>query len=189
MKKESNLTPRPLPVKPDEVEGLKTFRLQIHINAPKAKVWEVLAVKFGEIDKWSPAIAESHYTTPGEGCEGAVRVCKPEGTNFTPVERLTKWQEGKYMQVVHEEKDGPFRAFIAESWLEEDATGTKLTVDGHFRGKFPMNLFMGIGMMKKQTLKQLIGLKHYIATGEAVNAKNFDQIAKRYSEVWKEALR
>lgn len=183
MNNESDLVPRPLPDRPDEVEGLSTFRVQLHIDAPKAKVWKVLAVKFGEVDKWSPAIAKSHQTTPGEGCEGAVRVCKPVGTNFTPIERLSKLQEGKYMQVVHEEKEGPFRTFIAEVWLEEDANGTRLVADGHFRAKFPMSLFMRKGMMKKQTLKQFIGLKHYIEIGETVNAKNFKEIEPRYNHI------
>ena len=48
---------------------------QIAINAPKEKVWEVLA-DFGAVSNWAPTILESRSTTEANGGVGAERTCK-----------------------------------------------------------------------------------------------------------------
>ena len=48
------------------------FSTQIRIDAPKEKVWEVLA-DLGGIYKWNPGVVHSHSTSDSTGGEGAMR--------------------------------------------------------------------------------------------------------------------
>ena len=41
---------------------MSTFSTKIRINAPKEKVWEVLA-EVGDIYKWNPGVSNSYSTS------------------------------------------------------------------------------------------------------------------------------
>ena len=53
---------------------MSTFSTRIQINAPKEKVWEVLA-ELGDVYKWNPGVSHSYSTSESSQGEGVTRHC------------------------------------------------------------------------------------------------------------------
>ncbi len=60
---------------------MSEFSESIHINAPIAQVWDVLA-DIGSIADWNPGVKKSHQTTSGEIANGSCRRCELGGKNY-----------------------------------------------------------------------------------------------------------
>ena len=74
------------------------FSTAIKINAPREKVWEVLA-DLGSISKWNPGVSNSHSTSTETGGEGATRHCDLQNAKGGSIgfleERAFDWRDGE----------------------------------------------------------------------------------------------
>ncbi len=170
----------------------RTIHVEMKINAPAERVWEAMVLDYGEISNFSPYVYTSEYTNGSlKGVLGATRKC-----NFNL--KGTRWSHERIGDIDHENMtmrnvlfDGaklPMNFDNSQVFYSvkdnEDGTSTAW-YEFQFRTK---PSFMG-GIVKSSFKKQmsgtLIGLKHYIETGERVSGGNgkYDEIKDNYGEV------
>ncbi len=149
------------------------FRKQIRIEAPKHRVWEVLA-DLGSIYKWNPNVSYSYSTSESGGGEGATRHCDVQA----PVkgyleERAFDWREGEGFKIDVYDTSFPTKSNVVQFRVKADADSTIVEVMPEYRLKFGFfgtlidRLLVG-RQFQKGMEKLLAGLKHYVETGEEV---------------------
>ena len=144
---------------------------QIAINAPKEKVWEVLA-DFGAVSNWAPTILESRSTTEANGGVGAERTCKHQKMGDIE-ERIVAWEDGHSLS--YDVIEGlPFPIKSLNNTWSVSAAGENAIVS------LVMEFRMGLGLlgalpalmarlpMRKEMQVSLAGLKQYVETSEVV---------------------
>jgi carbon monoxide dehydrogenase subunit G len=163
---------------------MKKIRIsrEVAIDAPKQKVWEVLA-DFGAIDKSSPAVAKSHLTTEQKPGAGAEHLCEFAFVGASLKERIIEWNEGKSMKIdIYERKNVPLmKDMKAEFSVREEGGKTLL------RGTMEYEMTRGMGnlingiMMKKLNIKNwnkvLAGFKKYCESGKMIDTKTVLDVA------------
>lgn len=159
---------------------------KIWVDAPKEKVWEVLA-DFGGVCNYNPAVSHSFSTSEANWGVGATRHCELTTAGTSIEERVIDWKEGEsYTVEVFEGKaTPPYKYFYGTIQVKEEAGGT--TVSGileyeiryGFMGDM-MNLFLLKAQFTRNWEKLFAGLKLYVETGEEVSDKtsvNVNQVA------------
>lgn len=155
-----------------------TFTKQTRIDAPKEKVWDVLA-DLGSIEKWNPGVTSSHSTSTEPGGEGATRHCDiagPGGKTAQLEERALDWREGEGFKIDVYESSLPLESNVVTFALEQSGTGTLVRISPDYRLKFgPIGSLMDTLMVRRQFEKgvegMLAGLKHHVETGEDVGSE------------------
>lgn len=152
----------------------------IRIDAPKDKVWAVLA-DFGGIQKFHPGLKSSHSTSEANEGVGATRQCvlKPMGTIQ---ERIVEWKDGEEMLVeIYEGKNMPPLDFEdTKARLSARAEGDKTVVT--MKMAYETKGLAGAAMnpvLKSQFSKTvpsiLQGLKYYVENGKKATSKELKQ--------------
>ncbi len=139
----------------------------VRINAPKEKVWEVLA-DLGTVSVWNPTIASSHYTSGKKEGVGASRHCDfPDGGYVE--EQVTQWDSATALKLQVNEGTVPFDNFGGGYTLSDDDDGTVVHFDMEYTVK------PGTPVDREEVERQnrdelipliLAGLKHFVETGE-----------------------
>ena len=168
----------------------KTLKVTKLIKAPAERVWKAMVKDYGEISNFSPYIFTSNYEAGSlEGVEGAQRKCY-----FN--KKSTRWSHETIKYIDEENMKmknillgaQKFPLDIDNSYaiysVKDNGNGTSTAgYEFNFRTK---PAFMG-GLVKNQFKKTLegtlIGLDHYVTTGEIVNATtgNWKEIKKQYN--------
>lgn len=152
----------------NEVKG------EIHIDAPAEKVWQVIS-DLAEVQNYADSVARSYYTSSERVGTGAARHCDllPFGTVD---EVITEWEEGRRYVYSIESGGGapPFKEGFFEWAVRPDKHGSVVSISVRYRLKFgPIGALMDKLMVGPQFRKAmpnlLIGLKHYVETGEAID--------------------
>ena len=167
----------------------KTVNVERVINAPADRVWEAMVLDYGEISNFAPSIYASSYERGSlKGDLGAERKCE-----FN--KKGTRWTHERIGDIDHENMEmrntiidaGKFPLDMDNSQafyrVKDNGDGTSTaSYEFQFRAK---PAFMG-GIMKGRFKKllgdTLIGLDHYVTTGEIVNATtgNWKEVKKKY---------
>ena len=168
----------------------RTVKVSRVINAPASRVWEALVLDYGEISNFAPSIYASNYERGSlKGEVGAERKCE-----FN--KKGTRWSHERLVEVDHENMVA--RNIIIDAGkfpLDKDNSQAYYRVvdngDGtstasyefQFRAKPAFMGFMMKGSFKKQLGDVLVGLEHYVTTGEVVNATtgNWKEVKKKYN--------
>ena len=146
---------------------------EIRINAPKEKVWNIIA-DLGAVQNFHPGVRQSYYSSENKNGLGASRVCEllPAGKIE---ERATEWKEGEgfVLEVEPIEKAPPFKKAFGRMVLKEDGDQTLVTLTFEYTLKFGpvgslMDAFMVRPQFKKIVPNVLAGLKHFTDTGEEI---------------------
>ena len=153
---------------------------EVEINAPKAKVWSVLA-DIGAVEKYNPVVTKSYSTSENKQGLGASRHCDllPMGS---VEEKIIEWDEGESYKIeIFEGKAIPFKG-TGKFELTENGKSTNVKM------KFEPDMGNGIfgkimGFMMKEKMNKMItgvviGLKHHLETDELVSAKTYKKIRK-----------
>jgi len=152
----------------------------IRINAPKDRVWAVLA-DLGGIQRYNPMVKKSFYNTSEKHGVGAGRVCEllPMGQLE---ETAVKWSEGQSYTLEVRPLKGmpPMKDVQATLSVSEDGDATVVDLDMSYSLKFgPLGALMDALMVRPQFSKAapniIKGLKHFVETGEEVTP----QVIKR----------
>lgn len=163
------------------MKKLRTVNVDILVNSSKAKAWDVLFNRFGEVNAFNPLIEGSHFTKGNNGEVGCERQCDLNSKNSI------------HEKIVAVRSDNSFDIEIIQGGLpmmdtmkatmdvqEIHANQTLVTTTVHFNTS---PAFMGgilKGMMAKMFFKLLVGLKFYLETGEEVTKHNIKDIIKTY---------
>ena len=118
-------------------------------------MWEVLH-DFGDIQRWSPGVAESELTSQGPVGEGSTRQC-----GFAPFggvnERIDRHEPNERLTVeIYETSKLPLSRAVADFNIASRDGGTELTL--HYR--YTLNVLGGLvkGYTDKQMRKGINGM-------------------------------
>ena len=144
---------------------------RIQINAPREKVWEVLA-DLGDVAAYNPSVRTSQLTSESNGGVGATRRLELYPKGYID-EKIMSWTEGQGYSVSAVAPPGPLKKLDARWSLRPDGNGTVVTVDTHYRLRFgPFGALLdvlGVGSrLRKTSNKILSGLKYRVESGDAV---------------------
>lgn len=169
----------------------RSLKVAIKIDAPPERVWKAMVEDYGEISNFSPYIYSSNYEKGSlNGTLGAERKCM-----FN--EKGTRWSHEKIAEI--DSKNRVMRNIIIDAAkfpLDMDNSQAYYTVkdngDGtttagyefQFRTKPAFMGGLAKGSFKKTLAGTLIGLKHYVETGEIVRAGNgkYKEIKDKYTD-------
>lgn len=170
----------------------KPFRSMVverQITAPAARVWEALVLDYGEISNFSPFVFTSAYEGGSlKGTVGAERKC-----NFNA--KGTRWSHEQIREIDHENMRminilldaAKFPLNIDNSYavyyVRDNGDGTSTAgYEFNFRTKPAFMGGLAQGAFKKSLNETLIGLEHYLVTGERVTggSENASTVLKAY---------
>ncbi len=167
----------------------KTLKVETKINASAERVWEAMVLDYGEIANFSPYIYASNYISGSiKGEKGAKRKCSfnEKGTRWTH-ERIVEIDNSAMVMrnIVIDAEKFPLDMDNSQAFyrVKDNGDGTATaSYEFQFRTK---PAFMGTiakGSFRKTLAGTLVGLKHYVETGEKVNAENgkYKAIKKKY---------
>ena len=154
---------------------MTTIARTVWIDAPRQKVWDVLA-DFGNVYLTSPNIKKSYLTSEQETGVGTTRHCDLNMMGAQLEERIVGWEEGQSLKInIYEWKNMPIiKSMDAEFTLSDERDGTRLQATMDYQlGMGPLGAMMDAMMMKSQNSKGwaefLAGIKHYAETGQPVD--------------------
>ena len=155
---------------------MTVYNREVWIDAPKEKVWEVIA-DFGNIYRFNPTIAKSYLTSDQTRGLGTTRQCNFEGIDAHVKERIVGYKEGESMHVeIYESKGAPpFKTAFGTFSLEEKDGGTLVKGIFEYKLKFgPLGSIMDAMMVKPKFGKAwdglMAGMKTYVETGQEIDA-------------------
>lgn len=167
---------------------MTAFKKQIEIDAPKAKLWEIVSNLEG-IDKFHPGVHKSYYTSSLEHGVGASRICElhPSGKIL---ESVKEWKTGTSftLQIEPLEKAPPVKNFEGNFYLKEvDSIKTQVSVVinydmklgsiGHLLNKLIIQSKMEAGIDSL-----LSGLKLHAETGAIIkDEKHLIEVYSQYN--------
>ncbi|MEM7281177.1 MAG: SRPBCC family protein [Pseudomonadota bacterium] len=155
---------------------MTTITREVRINAPKEKVWDILA-DFGNIYLFNPNVPTSYLTSDQKRGVGTTRHCDVAGPfdGASIEERIISWNEGESMEIeIYEgKKSPPFKKAIASLRVSEDRGETVVTGTLAYTLKmgplgYMMDKFMVASQFNKAWTGVLAGLKHYAETGQPI---------------------
>ena len=158
------------------------LKSEIRINAPKEKVWEILA-DFGGVAAYNLNLRSAHSTSEANGGVGATRHCDllPMGSIE---ERIVDWTEGQgYTIDIYEGKGTPpFKSALARIEVHPEGQQTLVTMEMNYSLKFgvvgtAMNKMMVRAQFAKALPRILQGLKIYAETDKKPTRADLKSLA------------
>ena len=157
---------------------------EIEINAPVDRVWSVVA-DLSAIENYHPAVPKSYYTSEIKEGVNASRHCDILPSS-TVEERVIDWKDGKEYTLDIYEGSMPamkmLKLFTGKTGVEPHGEGTQVSQTLEYKVKGgPLGAMLGFLMkrpMGKRNADALIGLKHFIETGEVVTPQVFKKVKK-----------
>ena len=154
---------------------MSLFKVQIRIDAPKEKVWAVLA-DIGGIYRWNPGVTHTYSTSETNEGEGATRHCDLHNPKGYLEERVIDWREGEGFKIDIYETNLPIEWNVVEFSVEADGDGTIVEVSPEYAIKYGVLEVLMDRLFIQRKLKQgmdgmLAGLKYHVETGELVGTE------------------
>lgn len=140
---------------------------EIRIDAPKEKVWAVLA-DLGAVSAWNPTITNSYYISESKDGVGASRHCDLPDGGFVK-ERATAWTPGEAFTLNIYEGTTPFENGYGSFEVKDDGQGAVVNFTLEFDPKpdAPVPPEQVERLFKEQVIPAVIaGLKRYVETGQ-----------------------
>jgi uncharacterized protein YndB with AHSA1/START domain len=153
---------------------MSAFSESTTIDAPRDRVWEVLA-EIGSIHLWNPGVKDSHSTSEASGAEGATRHCdlqRPNGKSAGYLEeRAFDWEEGRSFRIEITDSNLPFERAVIAFALADAGDATTVTVSPDYKLRFgPFGRALDRLAVRRRYAagirEMLAGLKRYLETGE-----------------------
>lgn len=168
----------------------KTVKAEIDIKAPAERVWEAMVLDYGEISSFSPYVYTSAYEAGSlKGELGAQRRCafNAKGTQISHEQlKDIDHQNMVARNVVIGGEKLPLNFDNSQAFyrVHDNGDGTA-TASYEFQYRTKPGLMTGMvkGAFQKQIAGTLIGLKHYLETGQEVNPQTdlYDEIKDDYT--------
>lgn len=168
-----------------------TTEQTIYIDLPIEQLWEITALDFANIGKWSAGVNSSEGQGTGvNGSEVTARVCQPSYKGFsTTTEEFIKYNPNDYSFTYQIDGLPKMVAYAENVWTHtKKGDGTELTMSVNMELQGFMGWLMK-GALKKNMAKilneNMEELKIYAETGKlhprkiAANEKYQKQLAKK----------
>ncbi len=157
------------------------------IDLPAEKVWEALAVDYGNIANSHPTIISSDYVNGSlQGAMDVERMCyfKDNGSQFLH-EKIVMWAPEKmtFSNRILDARKFPINTDNSLGTYTVESLGpnqSKVIINFDFRTKPAMMGPMAKGKFKRLLSDYLLALEHNAKTGEKVTGENFKSIKKKY---------
>ena len=165
----------------------RTFEFTHQINASIDDVWAVMAEKFGEIHVTHHDFVNSDWVGSSEqGGEGAIRICllDEDSSRYIKEKQINYDPENySYSAQVIEGKGLPLATgynIASYQLIKIDENNCEVRVSVKLRSDPPIFGKLFLGQYEDWLKDYIIGVHHYVLTGEAINADNFKSIKKKY---------
>lgn len=173
------------------VPGMSTAWISVPVETPVEQAWQELAVRFGDIHKWSGPIADSSCNSSGgDGHWGATRSCTfgpaaPVGVGKSIFETVRGWDADRhYFEVEVDRSFFPMQQAVQEYWIEPTPTGSRVTTALHFKVTPPLGVMVRLPKMRRAMVQSILGFKHFVETGDATKAKDIPYVTAHYPDVF-----
>lgn len=172
-------------------KNFRTVHVKLKIDAPAERVWEAMVLDYGEISNFSPYIYTSNYESGSlKGKLGAERKCtfNEKGTQWSHERIADIDNENMVMRnIIIDAAKFPLNLDNSQAFYRvmDNGDGTSTaSYEFQFRTKPAFMGFIAKGSFKKTLEGTLIGLKHYVETGEKVNGTidNYKDIKENYEK-------
>ena len=150
----------------------------IQINAPKERVWAVLA-DLGAASAWNPTVTHSSYTSDGREGVGASRRCDLPDGSFVE-ERVTAWTPGEAFTLNVYEGAIPFENGFGTYELRGVGSETivNFTLEFDSKADGPMTPEEVERLFTEEIIPAMLsGLKHYVETGQPLPVPPATEVA------------
>lgn len=156
---------------------------KININAPIEKVWHVIS-DIGAIQKYSPDVLRSYCTSDKKKGVGVTRHCDLT-SGVTLEERVIGWNKMDMLAIEIYKGEGILlrllKSLVVKIILLSDNNFTEVTQIMEYKIKNGIlgNLLRGFveKSLDKSNRHTLVGLKHYIETGEEITQDIFKKLS------------
>ncbi len=135
------------------------IKVEKTIDRPLEQVWETVALGFGNVSDYNPAIKTSKFDSDVKSGVGTKRHCDFEPKGYIK-EEIIEWNDNESFKLKFNESSVPM-AFLESKFSFVSENGkTKIIQEFWYRMKAPMGWFSGLmkGKMKKTLLDGLNGL-------------------------------
>lgn len=133
------------------------------LNASLDEVWNLVALQYGHVARYNPAIASSEFTSRQTAGVGTERLCHVAPKGYLR-EAITKWEDQDFFELEVVDTSFPMHKIISRFTFAEVGAKTHLRQDFWYRMKGPVG--WASGMMKGRFLKTLNegleGLAYYL---------------------------
>lgn len=149
---------------------MPTLTSTVHIDAPTAHVWEILA-DFGAVYRFNPSVRSSHSTSEASTGTGATRHCDlaPMGS---VEERIIDWNEGTSctIEIFESSRLPSFTRSIAHMVVMPEGDGCRFTGTLDYELRFGLIDRLGAQRTFGKAWKRFAaGLKAYAESGEEID--------------------
>ncbi len=141
------------------------LKVEKTLNQPLEKVWEVVALEFGNVSNYNPEIKTSRFDSDKKSGVGTQRHCDFPKKGFIK-EEIIDWKDKESFELKFIESSVPLAILRSKFSFKEDKENTKLIQELWYRMKSPMGWLSGLmkGKMKKTLENGLNGLEKYLDT-------------------------
>ncbi len=153
---------------------------EIQIDASIEEVWAILA-DIGSVQDYSPGVVKSYYTSDIKEGVGASRHCDllPTGT---VEERIVSWHDGEQYSIEIYEGTEVLYMGVSHFTLKHRGKGTTVSQKMDYKPSEDPTVALGSRSMESLVGKviegNLVGLRHFVETGEVVTREVFKRIKK-----------
>ncbi|MEQ9304576.1 MAG: SRPBCC family protein [Marinoscillum sp.] len=133
------------------------------INQPLSKVWETVALGFGNVADYNPEIKHSKFDSEQKEGVGTRRHCDFQKSGFIK-EEITEWTDKKSFKLKFTETSVPMAFLESQFSFKEEGKTTIVTQEFWYRMKAPLGWLSGSmkGKMKSTLENGLNGLEAYL---------------------------
>lgn len=129
-----------------QLTTIKTF------NHPIDKVWETVAVNYGQVYQYMPGVKASDFIGEMRACAGTQRHCDFDKKGWIK-EEITDWKEKESFSLKMIDSSMPMKMMTSTFHFKEEGNNTTLRQEFNFQMGGIMGLFTG--MMKGKMQKML----------------------------------
>ena len=135
------------------------------LHQPLDKVWQTVAVGFGNVAHYNPAIKASKFDSELKSGVGTKRHCDFEPKGYIK-EVITEWKEKEYFALEFTESSVPMGYMRSKFLFRESNGSTHITQEFWYRMKGPMGWLSGLmkGKMNKTLVMGMDGLEKHLAS-------------------------
>lgn len=134
--------------------GMTKILYELDIDAPKSKLWKVLA-DFDNL-AWSEGVIAARYITETRGGVGMARHCDLKDDGYI-VERITDWKEGSEFTYAIDDSSDPISPASYVTWrITGDEGRSKVTFEVHYELKYGIIGDMMNAMLAKKKFSDQI---------------------------------
>ncbi|MBO3697452.1 SRPBCC family protein [Roseivirga sp. E12] len=131
------------------------------LDHPLDVVWNKVALNFGYVSEYNPAIQDSRYDSETKTGVGTKRYCKFAGKGGFIKEEIIDWQDNESFMLTFTETSAPMSVLKSKFHFKEINGKTELVQEFWFRMKAPMGWMsrMMKGKMRAVLVDGLNGLE------------------------------